>query len=93
MQAGELTYDGTTWRIDPAAIPDLVDRGVILPDPMNPGRFDLSPAHRIEEVEEHAAFERFQAGDEVRGESAAGGRRRLFAVSLLHRDGQGGRMG
>jgi hypothetical protein len=91
MKPGHLTYNGTAYRLDEAAVADLMTRGVIRPDPMTEGQFELSSDHLIEEVEAGATFEGFQTGDDARGESAVIGRRRLFGVSLQHRDGQGGR--
>jgi hypothetical protein len=88
---GHLTYNGTTYRLDEAAVADLLAAGVIRPDPMTKGQFELAPDHLIEEVEARATFEGFQAGADARGESAVVGRRKLFAVSFQHRDGQGGR--
>lgn len=86
MRTGHLTYDGTTYRLDASAIVDLLARGIIVPDPMNIGSFELVASHLIEEVAPLAAFEGFQAGTEARGEST--GRQRRIIVAT-HRDGQG----
>lgn len=90
MAAGQLTYDGTTYRLDAAAVADLLERRVIVPDPMVRGQYELSPDHLIAEVEGCASFVGFRAGDDIRGESVEEGRRRMSAVRFQHRDGQGG---
>ncbi len=92
MGNGRLTYDGTTYVLDSRAVPDLVARGVIVPDGRNENQFELSPAHLVEELEPFAAFAGFESGDAARGETERDGKRRLFSMSFqYHRDGQGGR--
>ncbi len=91
MKSGQLTYDGTTYRLDAGAVAELLGRGVIVADPMSPGRYDLSPDHLIEEVESVASFGGFVSGDVARGEDDPGRLRRVIAVAFQHRDGQGGR--
>ncbi len=91
MRIGQVTYDGTTYRVAPAVIADLLARGVIVADPLNRDQFELAPDHLIDEVEQVASSASFQAGDDARGESASGDEdRRHFAVRLRQRNGFGG---
>lgn len=88
---GHLTYNGTTYRLDETGLADLLSRGVIRPDPMTRGQFELASDHLIEEVEASATVEGFQTGDDGRGEPGVIGKRGLLKVGFQHRDGQGGR--
>lgn len=90
MANGRLTYDGTTYDLPADAVADLLARGVIVRDELHADQFELSREHVIAEVEPFAIFDGYVAGDDARGESSVEGRRRLFAVSFQHRDGQGG---
>ncbi|HYM85010.1 MAG TPA: hypothetical protein VEY67_12765 [Candidatus Dormibacteraeota bacterium] len=90
MRTAELTYDGTTYRLAEAAVDDLVARGVILPDPLNAGRYDLSAEHLIDEVVPLATFESYASGEDAREGSRDDAAARLRELSLqYHRDGQG----
>ena len=90
MKPGRLTYDGTTYVLDPRVVADLLERGVIVADPVNRGRYDLSPDHRIDEVEPLASFGGYVSGDVARGEDDRGRLRRMIAVAFQHRDSHGG---
>ena len=86
-----LVHNGTTYELSEAAVPDLLGRGVIVPDTDDPRQFALDPHHLIGEVEDFAMSVERRAGDDARGADSNEGRRRLFAIRFAHRDGQGGR--
>ncbi len=91
MRIGHLTYDGTTYRLAPAQLGDLLARGVIVASPLDDDEFELAPDHQIGEVEQVARSATFQAGDDARGESTSGDDdRRHYAVRLRSRNGFGG---
>ncbi len=91
MKAALLTYDGTTYRLSARAVTDLAERGIIVEDPVNRGRYELATGRLIEEVEPLATFGGFVSGDTARGEGEGGRLRRMIAVAFQHRDRQGGR--
>ncbi len=50
----DLTYDGTDYRIEPAAVPDLLARGVIVDAEPGGSRYELSIEHTIDELQDVA---------------------------------------
>jgi hypothetical protein len=50
-----LVYNGTTYRFTRPVAADLLDRGVILPDPSGETDYRLSLEHTIDEIEDLAA--------------------------------------
>ena len=91
MNDETLTYDGTVYRLPAALIRGLLDRGVIVADPMIRGSFELGPEHLIEEIEAGLAILDHRTGAEARGEGDDLIRQRMLAVRFRHSDGQGGR--
>ncbi len=87
MTARRLTYNGTTYLLDEAAVSVLVAQGVVKPDADDPGQLRLSLDHAIDEVEPYATVLERYAGDDT-GQDLA--RRRLLGFRYAHRDGHGG---
>lgn len=50
----DLTYDGTAYNIDSDAVADLLARGVIVVAEPGGPRYELSPEHTIDELDDVA---------------------------------------
>ena len=86
-----LSYNGATYRLAPDELARLVEHGVIVPDPMLPGAYELAPDHLIDGIGGDTIVVSRQTGADATGEGTDEGRRRLIAVRYMHRDGEGAR--
>lgn len=90
VKRGVLSYNGTTYRLSPTQVRDLLARGIIVADPMAAGVFELAREHTIDEIGAGVAVVEYQTGAEARGEGDDVVRQKMLSVRYMHRDGQGG---